>query len=1188
MVSDSGLLTTIKRRRTVREEESPEEENRRHLNIGGGTSEVCRRSSDIPGHGGEDPCRKAVSLFADALEQGGILDVPQPSLAFGGGSSSQNTPGWRHAAGPTEGPYLSNQLPVVGLARQKPWFMKRWPVHNMSTQADCIMAQDCMDDLRTPCKHTLVTDSFAPISMIWSKAVGSKPSPQTSSAAWGSQEDNRDGAGLGISRQRFPPVWSCPLVVTGENHTLARGSLRVSSAMLPPPRWLLCDLQYGHQQTDPLKRSHNDAKMGVRIGCKAFPGASRGSGDLQKKALPWALGKSLSDSVSFKDPAVLLERQKQQEEPYRDDDDDDGKAELRSFQISPQDSPRPSSLPRKRGGGAARLPRESRSEAGEGAFTQRPASSGPRRPRRRRPASPPPGGERWARESSQQPRPSRGGGRGRGERRRPAALEGSRREGAVRAAPAAARCPRLPPGAGRGRGGAGGARARTGRLRVKAPFILARRGAAGRPAGQRGSGQAAAAAGRPGSEAARRGAAGRPARGGAGRAGSGALLAAGSAPPPPPPLQLFFYGQGRPPPEPRPEGAGASTAAARHGASGAPPARAGYGELNGSIGEQEPFLKPPSAGDLPCPLSAVPNGGQPCREPGLALKQTIKGGLFVKAGLKAKSLSLKSGPERKSERYYESKARGSPSWDKAETHPVPNGIIVVTGGSPECVANGCVSRGADNDGSGSESGYATPKKRKGRCNSGKGCENLSLAREKTVPCGPPAPALVAPALKLEPEAFKPDGGDPKAGPCLDGLKPAWKCEAGGLGAGRGKPGVGDVLRKISDAKVGVAGRKFEERPKGKHVLVSSKEDSWTLFKPPPVFPVDNSSAKIVPKISYASKVKENLNKAVQNSAPSLSSSSSSSSSSSLCSSSAVEVQASSRLSQVPMSAMKSVTSANFSNGPVLAGADRGVCPAGVQSLLVPAASTVLSASSKSVSQDTGPSVAAVDQQKSSLFIYPSNMHGLFNVAAQAESPFLATQQNLGDIFQNQWGLSFINEPSAGPETTTRKPADNKPAEVTFQGPCPGMSVSQGAETPSPGPGQPAFPKAYELAKRTSPQLLSGLLKLGTAGEESDLLLEPHPPGDLHQAELSGPGACVFLAKDYNVDSRLSSPTDTLLVSTKEQRSPCGLERKESWGEFDLRAAVLYHVQEMESICNLQKRDPKRIITYAEGLDGPST
>uniref|UniRef100_A0A8C5RNN2 Nuclear FMR1 interacting protein 2 n=1 Tax=Laticauda laticaudata TaxID=8630 RepID=A0A8C5RNN2_LATLA len=579
-----------------------------------------------------------------------------------------------------------------------------------------------------------------------------------------------------------------------------------------------------------------------------------------------------------------------------------------------------------------------------------------------------------------------------------------------------------------------------------------------------------------------------------------------------------------------------------------------YGELNGTVGNRDPFLTSPGASDLPGPVSVVPNGSQPGRELSLTLKQTAKGGMFVKAGLRTKTFSLKNNLDRKTERCYESRAGEGHSWDKAEMHPVPNGLVA---DGSEYIANGCTGKGADNDGSGSESGYTTPKKRKGRRNSAKGCENLSLGQEKVVPCSP------IPALKLEMDPFRADVGDLKAD-----LKPAWKCEQlDGLGVGRGKPGGGgDMLRKAAEAKVGLAGKKFEERPKGKHVLASSsKEDSWTLFKPPPVFPVDNSSAKIVPKISYASKVKENLNKVAPLS--------SSSSSSSLCSSSVgeVQVQAPNRLSQVPMSAMKSVTSASFSNGPILAGADRGVCPTGVQALLVPAASTVLSASSKLAAQDSGPSAAAMDPQKPSLFIYPSNMHGLFSVAAQAESPFLSTQQNLGDIFQNQWGLSFINEPSVGPETSPRKTTDTKVAEVTFQGPCPTAPVPQEAETLSAGAEQPAFPKAYELAKRTSPQLLGGLLKLEAAGEESDLLLEAHLPGALPQAELGAPGAFVFLAKDYRVDSHLSSPTNTLLVSTKEQRHPGGLERKASWGEFDLQAAVLYHIQEMESICNLQKR-----------------
>ncbi|XP_063002919.1 FMR1-interacting protein NUFIP2 [Elgaria multicarinata webbii] len=617
----------------------------------------------------------------------------------------------------------------------------------------------------------------------------------------------------------------------------------------------------------------------------------------------------------------------------------------------------------------------------------------------------------------------------------------------------------------------------------------------------------------------------------------------------------------------------------------APRKRAGYGELNGSVGERECSGKSLNAGDASAPISRVPNGSQPPGDPNLTLKQTVKGSAFGKPGLKAKSFVPKGGMDKKNEKCYESKTREGPSSDKPEGLPIPNGVVANSSGY---ITNGYVSKGADNDGSGSESGYTTPKKRKGRRNSAKGCENLSLAPEQVMQHEPP---LAAPALKQEPEGFKPDCGEPKAGSRIDGLKPAWKCEAGGLGVGRGKPGVGDAQRKNSDTKVGPASKKFEERPKGKHgpLAAASKEDSWTLFKPPPVFPVDNSSAKIVPKISYASKVKENLNKAAQNPAPSLSSSSSSSSSSSLCSSSAVEVQVqtSSRLSQVPMSAMKSVTSANFSNGPVLAGADRGACPAGTPSLLMPMASAVLSAASELVPQDGGPTSLVAEPQKPGLFIYPSNMQALLNAAAQAEAPIPTSQQSLGDIFQNQWGLSFINEPSAGPETAGRKPSDTKATEVTFQGDCPAALGSQGAETAPSGPDHPVFPKAYELDKRTSPQLLGGLLKLGISGEGGGFLLESHQPGGPRQAEPGGLGAFVFLAKDYHVESRLASPTNSLLTSAKEQRYQRGLERRASRGDFDLRAAVLYHAQEMENIRNLQKQDPKRIITYDEAMDHPN-
>ncbi|XP_045155906.1 nuclear fragile X mental retardation-interacting protein 2 [Echinops telfairi] len=593
-----------------------------------------------------------------------------------------------------------------------------------------------------------------------------------------------------------------------------------------------------------------------------------------------------------------------------------------------------------------------------------------------------------------------------------------------------------------------------------------------------------------------------------------------------------------------------------------------YGELNGNVGEREISSKNLGSDEAINPFSRVLNGNQQVIDTNV--KQTVKASTFGRAGIKTKNFIQKNSMDKKNGKCYENKSGENQSVDKTDTVAIPNGVVTNNSGY---ITNGYIGRGADNDGSGSESGYTTPKKRKARRNSAKGCENLNLVQDKIM-----QQELSVPTLKQGLETFKPDYNEQK-GNRVDGSKPIWKYESGPGGTSRGKP-VGDMLRKSSDVKPGVSSKKFDDRPKGKHAsAVASKEDSWTLFKPPPVFPVDNSSAKIVPKISYASKVKENLNKTVQNS---------SSSSSSSSSTGETQTQPSSRLSQVPMSALKSVTSASFSNGPVLAGTDASVCSPGGQPLLTTTANTPISSGTDSVLQDMSFTSAAVEQIKSSLFIYPSNMQTVLLSTAPVDLPSQTDQQNLGDIFQNQWGLSFINEPSAGPETASRKPSDHKVMEVTFQGEDPATSVSQGADMIPSGTEHPVFPKAYDLEKRTSPHMLGNILKSGTASESGALSLEPSHIGDLHKADASSQGALVFLSKDYEVENQnpLASPTNTLLGSAKEQKYQRGLERNDSWGSFDLRAAIVYHTKEMESIWNLQKQDPKRIITYNEAMDSP--
>ncbi|KAM4796843.1 FMR1-interacting protein NUFIP2 [Rhinophrynus dorsalis] len=588
------------------------------------------------------------------------------------------------------------------------------------------------------------------------------------------------------------------------------------------------------------------------------------------------------------------------------------------------------------------------------------------------------------------------------------------------------------------------------------------------------------------------------------------------------------------------------------------PKKTGHGELNGSAGDRHPTPKTLCFDKAASQTSSrVTNGSQQAVE-NTNSKQLTKALNFGKPGSKSKTLLHKNSMDRKNEKSYESKPKDIKSTDKGEAGHIQNGLLANSSGY---ITNGYLSKGAENDGSGSESGYATPKKRKARCSNAKGAEGASFVTDK----------MTDSDGKLELENFKPDlFAEQKGVPRLDNTKASWKCDSGVTGAGRGKTNFVDVQRKNSDTKP-VTGKKFEDRPKGKASPVSSsKEDSWTLFKPPPVFPVDNSSAKIVPKISYASKVKENLNKAAQNN---------SASPSSLSSLVAGEASTLNCVSQVPMSAMKSVSTVNFPNGPL-------VGPDG--SFLAPAASTVshtLPGGAEPLTTDLTSAPTTSEQKKPSLFTYPSNMQHSLPEVIQGEQSGQSNQQSLGEIFQNQWGLSFINEPSAGPEAGVEKPACG---QVVWE--CGIPSVSQGAEVAASGNERPVFPKAYELEKRTSPQVPDGAaLKVshGSGEEVAGLSTEAQHLGELQKTDAASQGSLVFQSKVCEIEVSLQATLkNTLQTSAKDKRYHGGLEWKDSCGSFDLRAAIIYHTKEMESVLNLQKQDPSRIITYNEAMDHP--
>ncbi|NP_001091323.1 nuclear FMR1 interacting protein 2 L homeolog [Xenopus laevis] len=589
--------------------------------------------------------------------------------------------------------------------------------------------------------------------------------------------------------------------------------------------------------------------------------------------------------------------------------------------------------------------------------------------------------------------------------------------------------------------------------------------------------------------------------------------------------------------------------------------KTGHGDLNGTAtGRYSSPKTLDSEKAASQTASLVTNGSQQVVDSNVNSKHSSKALSFGKSGSKVKTLLHKNTMDKKNEKSYESKPKENKHIDKLEAGPIQNGLLANNSGY---IINGFVSKGAENDGSGSESGYATPKKRKARCSNAKGAEGSSFVIDK----------MIDSDVKFESENSKSDlFVDQKGGARLDNGKASWKCEAAASGAGRGKLNSVDLQRKNSDTKP-VTGKKFDDRPKGKaSTTSSSKEDSWSLFKPPPVFPVDNSSAKIVPKISYASKVKENLNKAALNN--------SASPSSHAFSLSAGEVPTLNCVSQVPMSAMKSVSTANFSNGTLIVGPDG--------SFLATAASTVshtLPAGAETLPTDIPFAPTLNEQKKPSLLTYPLNMQQALPDTMQGELSGQSNQQSLGEIFQNQWGLSFINEPSAGPDAGVDKPSHG---QMVWEHTIP--SASQGAEVAASGNERPVFPKAYDLEKRTSPQVPeSSTVKttVDSGDEGSGLCSDLQHLGEPQKTDAASLGCLVFQSKVYELDISLQAPLKMALqTSAKDKRYHAGLERKDGCGSFDLRAAILYHTKEMESILNLQKQDPSSIITYNEAMDHP--
>lgn len=498
-----------------------------------------------------------------------------------------------------------------------------------------------------------------------------------------------------------------------------------------------------------------------------------------------------------------------------------------------------------------------------------------------------------------------------------------------------------------------------------------------------------------------------------------------------------------------------------------------------------------------------------------------------------KTMDLKNDKEKALDlNHYEGKVL-----DKKDSLLFPNGIV-----NCGLITNGYSNK--DNDGSGSEGGYTTPKKRKARCNNSKNTDNVLKEKERDMQQG---------NTTEEHEAFNADTTEKGVTSRLDGFRATHRADAPTSGRRTvvSETLVGEFQRKNSDSKtVGTFGKKSEERHKSK-LSSPSKEDSWTLFKPPPVFPVDNSSAKIVPKISYASKVKENLNKVAQGGGeappPPV------------------------RLPQVPMSAMKTITSASFTNGPV-SGNGNG-CSVGTffapaansnpPPPLGPSCENVASPMESNCSSATSPADGdAYEHRKCTLLIYPLNMQPVLPSARHLDPPAAQTNQKaLGDIFQNQWGLSFINEPNLGPDGgSSPVPAEDKTAAA-----LPAAAAVVKAAQPC-FDGNPLFLEPGILTpdpeKRTcAPCKVSNSCSSGCEASQGEPKSQPYGQDNMAAAGgKTADSALSTLSKDAGARPAQGQLTTLLFGSSKEVANAKDIGRRCSWGSFDIKAAVTYHTK----------------------------
>ncbi|XP_044538615.1 nuclear fragile X mental retardation-interacting protein 2-like [Gracilinanus agilis] len=556
------------------------------------------------------------------------------------------------------------------------------------------------------------------------------------------------------------------------------------------------------------------------------------------------------------------------------------------------------------------------------------------------------------------------------------------------------------------------------------------------------------------------------------------------------------------------------------------------------------------------------NGKHQKTEPVVKMKPSVE----VSAPEEAESgpTNLRGNDDKKLARPVAEKPLKAQAPNKPKTpREILNGVKTKPSGSLACSQE---DREADKNDSGSDDSYSAHKQQRARCSLPRVRGNFHLARASMMSRVPRFPAL-----QQRFDNLKLTGGNHRGFRVGSPRPPVWNSRSWAPGPGHSRFGFGNVQRPLP-FKPGLNSPRLNTWSRMKPTPPAvPKEETWGLFKQPAIFPGSNYT---VPEVTYASKVKQNLYKVPRSFiSPRLATSESLPllpSSSALVGSPIVAPGQ----RQVPGASLRPVNPLGPDNKP-----EQNMLPYGGQDLPMDICLMKWPIPNlKSAMPQMGPSCPSLEQR---FFIRAPVLTTIPEDLMPNTRPSQMEAQKLREIVKNKWGLSFISELDTEPESTQEMASEAEvgPPPLPGKYPIPSPLASQGPAGPPAGAEHLRRPQVYDVTKWLNPQGLGGIVKPAILKKESDEAFIPLPSlrDELQKADHRSTGSFMLLRNENQSDS--SEPFTLSLDPILKEA-----EERGEWEPFNFRAAVEYHMAEMKSIWDLQKKDPKKVIIYDESLD----